>query len=427
MREDLVSYIWRYRCWNEQSLVTASGEPVEVLNVGLPNNGSGPDFFNAKVRIGETIWAGNVEIHVKASDWYRHHHETDPAYNSVILHVVADSDAEVRNQKGDVVTQLQIPIKKDYIDLADQLLKSQQPIACGHYWSEHLKARLELMMNGLLCERLENKVDAIEEILAANQNDWEETFYQILAKSFGMKVNEVPFVQLAKSLPQHILAKQKDQLIQLEALLIGQAGLLDRLEVTDGYTDKLIAEYKFLKQKYGLTPINPLMWKMGRIRPANSPYVRLAEFAMLTYNSEHLFRKVVETTNAKEMHKLFSFGTSEYWLTHYYPAQSSKKANKMIGETLRNSLLINCVVPMLFAYGKHNGDEKMTERIFELLETIPAEQNSVVAVWQNYGVAVNNAYDTQALLELKKNYCDKRECLRCKLGYQIFKQVAAVK
>lgn len=423
MKEDLVSYIWRYRMWGDAKLTTTQGEPVEVIDVGLPNNGSGPDYFNAKVRIADTLWAGNVEIHVRASDWNRHQHETDAAYNSVILHVVANSDAEVRNQKGDILPQVQLPIESRYISLAEQLRQSHQPIPCGHYWDEHLKTRLQFMMNGLLCERLEHKVVAIQEVLKSNQNDWEETFYQVLAKSFGMKVNEVPFVQLAKSLPQHILAKQKDNLLQIEALLLGQAGLLDNLELTDSYTDQLQAEYKFLRQKYCLTPIDPSLWRMGRIRPASSPYVRLAEFAMLIYNSEHLFRKVVDTTDAKEMHKLFTFGTSEYWQTHYYLAQWSKKSEKTIGEALRNSILINCVVPMLFAYGKQTGNEGMTERVFDLLESIPAENNSIIDTWKNYGVVSHNAYDTQALLEQMKNYCLKKECLRCKLGHQIFKHL----
>lgn len=423
MKEDLVSYIWRYRMWGDAALTTVNGDQVEVIDVGLPNNGSGPDYFNAKVRIGNTLWAGNVEIHVRASDWNRHQHDTDAAYNSVILHVVAKSDAEVKNQKGDVVPQLQLPIEPRYINLAEQLRQSLQPIPCGHYWDEHLKTRLQFMMNGLLCERLEHKVVDIQEILVGNQNDWEETFYQVLAKSFGMKVNEVPFVQLAKSLPQHILAKHKDNLLQIEALLIGQAGLLNDLKISDSYADQLVAEYNFLKQKYSLTPIDPSLWRMGRIRPASSPYVRLAEFAMLTFNSEHLFRKVVETVDAKEMHKLFTFGTSEYWLNHYYLAQWSKKSEKNIGEAMRNSILINCVVPMLFAYGKHTGNEGMTERVFDLLESIPAENNSIIDTWKNYGIVSQNAYDTQALLEQMKNYCLKKECLRCKLGHQIFKHL----
>lgn len=423
MREDLVSYIWRYRMWGDALLTTVTGEPVEVIDVGLPNNGAGPDYFNAKVRIAGTLWAGNVEIHVRASDWFRHQHETDAAYNSVVLHVVANSDAEVRNQKGDVLPQVQLPIEPRYINLAEQLRQSHQPIPCGHYWDEHLKTRLQFMMNGLLCERLEHKVVAIQEVLKSNNNDWEETFYQVLAKSFGMKVNEVPFVQLAKSLPQHILAKQKDNLLQLEALFIGQAGLLEDVKLTDTYTDQLIAEYKFLKQKYSLVPIDPSLWRMGRIRPASSPYVRLAEFAMLTFKSEHLFRKVVETADSKEMCKLFSFGTSDYWKNHYYIAQWSKRSEKTIGVALRNNILINCVVPMLFAYGKHTGNEKMTERVFDLLESIPAESNSIIETWKNYGVVAQNAYDTQALLEQMKNYCLKKECLRCKLGHQIFKHL----
>lgn len=420
MREELISYIWRHKLWQNQPLATTKGEPVEIISTGMPNNGSGPDFFNAKVKVGETLWAGNVEFHVRASDWNRHHHETDAAYNSVILHVVADSDQEVKNLKGDVVTQLQLPISAELAELAEQLQQSDQPIACGHYWDDRLKNSLQFMMDGLLIERLEHKVVAIEETLAQNQNNWEDTFYQVLAKSFGMKTNDLPFALLAKSLPQNILAKHKDQLFQIEALLMGQAGLLSGLELTDGYTDRLIAEYGYLSQKYGLKPMEKQLWKMGRLRPVNSPYVRLSEFAVLIFNSEHLFSKVLETKDMKVMHQLFTFGTTEYWQTHYYPAQCSKMANKTIGESLRNSILINCVAPMLFAYAKQMGKEQLQDRVIDLLESIPAEKNSVIDAWHKYGVEAHNAFDTQALLEQKKNYCDKRECLRCKIGYQIF-------
>ncbi|MCQ2234737.1 MAG: DUF2851 family protein [Paludibacteraceae bacterium] len=422
MKEDLVSYIWRYKLWTNIPLTTQNGEVVEVIDCGLPNNDAGPDYFNAKVKIGETTWAGNVEIHVRASDWSRHKHENDEAYNNVVLHVVAQSDTVIKNAKGEEVPQVELQIPVKYVQLAEQLIQSQQAIACGKYWDDKLKARLELMLNGLVCERLENKVTAIQEILGSNQNNWEETFYQILARSFGMKVNNEAFYQTARSLPQSYLGKQKDNLLQIEALLMGQAGLLENVEKTDEYINSLITEYKFLKAKYNLSPINRNLWKMGRIRPANSPWVRLAELAMLVHHSEHLFMKTVGTKDVKSLHELFTFNASDYWQTHYHPAEESPKSDKKIGESLRNSLLINCVVPMLFAYGKHTGNEALKERAFDLLNSLPAEENSISKIWSEYGFTPKNAYDTQALLEQKKNYCDKKDCLRCKLGYQVIKK-----
>src|SRR5574344_835709 len=384
MKEELLSYIWRYRLWGTQPLTTTDHQSIEIIDVGTLNRDAGPDYFNAKIRINGTTWAGNVEIHVNSSDWYHHHHDTDAGYNSVILHVVGDADIEVRTQKGDTLPQLVLPIDERYLKLAEQLSKSDQEIACTH--------------------------------------DWEETFYQTLAKSFGMKVNEEPFAQLAHSLPQIYLAKHKNNLQQIEAMLMGQAGLLDNLKITDLYTDQLIAEYKFLKQKFSLKTQDGSKWKFARMRPVNSPYVRLAEFAMLIHQSEHLFSRVVEEHDTKELHKLFSFGTSDYWLTHYYPAVESAKSTKIIGVTLRNSLFINCIAPMVFAYGKHTDNENLKEWIFDLLEKIPAEHNRIITTWKELGVMPQSAYDTQALLEQRKEYCDKKNCLRCSVGYQIFKE-----
>ena len=422
MKEELLSYIWRYRLWGTQPLTTTDHQSIEIIDVGTLNRDAGPDYFNAKIRINGTTWAGNVEIHVNSSDWYHHHHDTDAGYNSVILHVVGDADIDVRTQKGDTLPQLVLPIDERYLKLAEQLSKSDQEIACTHYWDNNCKSRLKMSLNTLICERLERKVKEIGSILLSNKNDWEETFYQTLAKSFGMKVNEEPFAQLAHSLPQIYLAKHKNNLQQIEAMLMGQAGLLDNLKITDLYTDQLIAEYKFLKQKFSLKTQDGSKWKFARMRPVNSPYVRLAEFAMLIHQSEHLFSRVVEEHDTKELHKLFSFGTSDYWLTHYYPAVESAKSTKIIGVTLRNSLFINCIAPMVFAYGKHTDNENLKEWIFDLLEKIPAERNRIITAWEELGVMPQSAYDTQALLEQRKEYCDKKNCLRCSVGYQIFKE-----
>ena len=421
MKEELLSYIWRYRLWDQSRLKTTEGESVEIIDTGRLNTDAGPDYFNAKIKIGDTTWAGNIELHVKASDWNLHNHQTDPAYNSIILHVVARSDCYVKNQKGDTVPQMELPISQDFINLARQLVSSDRPIACARYWNSELSRRLQLSLSSLVCERIEAKMEAIEKTLKQNHNNWEDTFYQVLARSFGMKVNAEPFELLARSLPQTCLAKQKSDIVQIEAMLLGQAGLLSAPIPTDEYIDKLITEYKFLSSKYQLTPMNRGIWKMARMRPANSPYVRLSQFAQLIYKSEHLFSHIMATNNYKELQSIFTVEATEYWRYHFYPAQASPQKPKHVGVMLCNSILINCVVPVMFAYGRKTGNEEKQEQAIELLTKIAPEENAIVSQWLQMGITVHSAHDTQALIQQQRNYCEKRDCLRCRIGYQIFK------
>lgn len=427
MKEDLLSYIWRYRLWGNKELATTDGKPIEIIDVGTINKDAGPDYFNAKIKIDDTIWAGNVELHICSSDWNRHRHQYDPAYNNIILHVVQTADTTVQTENGQCPPQLELNVEQKYINLANELNQNEQAIPCGHYWDEKLLERLQLSLNGLLCERLEHKVERIVKSLEKNKNDWEETFYQQLAQSMGMKVNEFPFLQLTLSLPLKYLGKHKNNLLQVEAMIMGQAGLLEKLPLSDPYIENLKNEYKFFRAKFNLLPIDSKLWKFARMRPANSPYIRLAELAMMIHKSESLFSKIIETRDFKKLHECFTYGTSDYWDTHYSPNQESPSEKKIIGKTLRNSILINCVAPMVFCYGKMTGNDVVKDYAFELLEKIPAESNNIITTWCNYGAKPQSAYDTQALIELKKFYCDRKDCLRCKLGIQVFKKVCGNK
>lgn len=424
MKEDLLSYIWRYRLWENEKMQTTEGLTINIIDVGLLNRDAGPDYSNAKIKIENTLWAGNVELHIKSIDWYRHGHEKDPAYNNVILHVVTQADQEIKNEKGDTLPQLELKIAPKYIQIAQQLAESKEALGCHRYWNEQMRNRLRMQMNTLLCERLENKVQNIEQLLDSNKNDWEETLYQKIAKSFGMKTNELPFEQLAKSLPQKYIGKQKGNLLQVESMIIGQAGLLENIKESDTYIQSLQQEYHFLKQKYNLQPIDKGLWKFGKMRPTNSPYVRLAEFAMLCNQSEHLFSKVLEAKGIEEIQELFNCGTSEYWDMHYTLGICSEKRIKYIGAPTRNSIIINSVIPLIFAWGKENGEENRTEEVLDLLEKIPAEDNRIIAFWREQGIEALSAYETQALIEQTKEYCEKKECLRCSIGHQIFKETS---
>ena len=423
MKEDLLSYIWRYRLWSNKEVKTTDGEEIDIIDVGTLNTDAGPDYFNAKIKKGDTVWAGNVEIHVNSSDWNKHKHQTDHAYDNVILHVVNKADCEVKTAGGNTLPQIELDVDEKYLKLDDELCKGDQSIPCSKYWDEKLKFKLQFSVNGLLIERLQSKVGNILNTLGKNKGDWEETLYQIMAKSIGMKVNEFPFHQLTLSLPFKYIAKHRNNLLQVESMIIGQAGLLNDIEEKDEYTKSLVNEYRFMRQKFDLTPIDKRLWKFARMRPLNSPYLRLAEFAMLIYKTEHLFSRLTECKEIKDMHKLLNQGSSKYWDTHYTLGAESNECEKTLGSAIRNSILINCVAPIIFAYGKSTGNEDYCQKAIDMLGEIPAESNHIVSEWASLGVESKSAYDTQALIQLKKMYCDKKDCLRCKLGIQVYKKV----
>jgi len=419
MNEEFLQFIWEHGLFNRNNLLTIDGKPAEVIHVGQPNTDSGPDFFNARIRIGETTWAGNVEIHQKSSHWYRHHHNVDAAYDNVILHVVETFDLPVKVKNHELPT-LVISYPSELLKNYEQLLKSERWIACEDKLSEVDPFILRFWFSSLMIERLQSKTGDILVLLEQNKNNWNDTFYQLLARNFGMKTNALPFELLARSLPLQILSKHKNDLFQTEALLFGQSGLLNESLLGDDYFLSLRKEYSFLYKKYGLSGIESHLWKFMRLRPINFPTIRIAQLAALINHSSALFSRVLETENLGELRKLFDVSASEYWDTHYNFNKISKDNHrKTLGESAFNNLVINTVVPILFVYGDQHMDQAMKDRALALLENLAPESNQIIRKWNSLGIECRSAFETQALLQLKNSYCTDKKCLNCQLGAKI--------
>ncbi len=422
MKEDFLHYLWRMRKFNHVALKTTNGEPLTIQATGEHNLDAGPDFSNARIRIGDMLWAGNVEIHVNASEWYAHKHQEDKAYDSVVLHVVFEEDKPVFRNNGERIPCLEIKkrIPPKISKIYRKLLRDETWIPCQHHFSKVKEITKNLWLDRLLVERLENKTTDIIRSLEINKNNWEETFYQFLARGFGVKVNTEPFEQLARSLPLLILGKHKNSLFQLEALLFGQAGMLE-IDFKDDYPIRLQKEYNFLKKKYNLQSIHSESWKYMRMRPANFPSIRIAQFATLVYQSSHLFSKILAVQNVKEIEHMFEVKISNYWQTHYVFDKPSIKRKKSLGKNSIHLLIINTIAPFLFLYGKSIDRESLKEKALELLEELQSEKNTIINEWRKLGMNPSSAYQSQALLHLKKNYCDKKNCLNCSIGHAILK------
>ena len=427
MKEEFLQFIWEHGLFNRNNLKTTDGKKVEIITTGQPNFDSGPDFFNAKIRIEETTWAGNIEIHQKSSHWYRHRHNTDAAYDNVILHVVELNDSPVLI-KSQTLPTLEIRYPLEILENYELLLKSQRWIACEERLPEVDPFILRFWFSSLMIERLEAKTSDILAILEQNKNNWNDTFYQLLARNFGMKTNALPFEMLAKSLSLQLLSKHKNDLFQIEALLFGQSGLLNETLLGDDYFLSLRKEYSYLYKKYSLSGIESHLWKFMRLRPINFPTIRIAQLAMLIHHSSALFSRILETENLEDLRKLFDVSASGYWNTHYNFNKISKDDHqKKLGETAFNNLLINTIVPMLFVYGDQHMDDAMKDRALLLLEKLAPESNQIIRKWNKLGIDSRSAFETQALLQLKNRYCEPKKCLNCQLGAKIITSVNQAK
>ncbi|GAB1454162.1 DUF2851 family protein [Draconibacterium sp.] len=420
--EEFLQYIWESKLFFTENLKTTNGEKLEIMNVGKRNTDSGPDFFNAKIKIDDTIWVGNIEIHKKSSDWYVHNHQTDKAFDNVILHAVEISDQSILRSNGEEIPVfvLKYPghLKSNYQNLLD----AKTWIACENQFHKIDPIILQLGFNRLMIERLEIKTEEILTRLQQNNNDWNTTFYQMLARMFGFKVNAVPFELLAKSLPMEILAKHKSSLFQLEALLFGNSGLLNDQLLGDDYYIDLRNEYSFLYKKYKLKGIESHLWKFMRLRPGNFPTLRISQFAALIHRSHGLFSRIIELENLSDLKDLFKVQASEYWKTHYsFNKTSTRNSEKELGETSVDMLIINVVIPFLFVYGEKQNKELLKNRALEFLEQLPAELNSIIEKWGKLGVNSRSAFESQALLQLKNKYCDRKKCLNCQIGVKLVK------
>ncbi|MDR0750586.1 MAG: DUF2851 family protein [Tannerellaceae bacterium] len=421
--EHLLHYVWKYKLYAPSCLVTTRGLPVSVIDPGIQNTNAGPDFFNAKIKIGDTMWAGNIEIHSKASDWLLHGHHKDKAYDSVVLHLAGTVDADVYRTDGAAIAQARLTIPPAVSKNIDWLIYRDIPVPCL-YSIKHIEpVHISLWINALLCERLERKTKDILLLMEQYNDDWNEVFYIILTRCFGFGINNDAFERLARSLPLHAVYRQRSSCRQLEAMLFGQAGLLEEAGACPYYR-LLQQEYKFLQHKYGLKPLEGAVFKSLRVRPINFPHIKIAQLAALWHRRDTLFSAILHTDDMQQIKELFRIPASAYWDTHYHFRHASPAREKAPGEAALTIILINAVAPMLFAYGRKNKQDAYCRRALRLLETIPPEKNQTVAMYCLSGIQVHNAGDSQALIQLKKEYCDRKECLRCRIGFRLLKQAS---
>ena len=405
-------------------LQTTTGEPVEVINAGLPNTNAGPDFFNAKLKIGGTLGVGNIEVHTLASDWMRHGHDKDAAYDNVILHVAETVDCEVFRANGVPVPQLQLPCPDPVRQRYDELSHAEIYPPCYSILSSLPKLTVHSWLSALQVERFEQKARVIATRLERCNNHWEDVFFITLARNFGFGLNGDAFEAWASRLPFRAIDKHRDDLFQVEAFFFGQAGLLDEeLPDADGYYLKLQKEFRYLQHKFELSvPMTATQWRFLRLRPGNFPHVRLAQLANLYYKERSLFSRIMEADTLEAVRKLLTVTTSPYWEEHFNFRKVSSSREKQVGKNAQNLIIINTVIPFLYAYGLHKADELLCERATGFLESLKAEDNHIIRHWSGAGLPVSTAADSQALLQLQKEYCDKKDCLRCRFGFEYLRQ-----
>lgn len=405
MKEELLHFIWQSKLLLHRSLQTISGEPVSIVHLGEYNRNAGPDFFNAKVKIGDTLWVGNVEMHISSSEWDKHAHQTDAAYNNVILHVVYVDDKKVFNSNGEVLPTLELRsiIPTSLLARYESLQQQRNnQLPCEKVLLVPPSHTLALWLQRLLIERLESKTDYIKELLVKTHHHYEQCFYLLTARYFGMKTNAEPFEQLAGMLPLTVLSRHKNSIDEILALVLGVSGLLKKMGEQYTHLEPLFVH---LQAKYQLRRLDPSIWKFGRTRPANFPSVRLVQFAVLIHRSSHLLSKVLECETDKELRQL-------YHINEDYPLQ-----NAAPGESAINLLLINSVIPFVFVYGKIRHEEKFCDKALGWYESLPAEQNMITRQFTKQGLPLKNAADGQAYIQLKNEYCSTLQCLRCSIGY----------
>jgi len=419
-KEDILQHIFLNRLYKTTNLKTTDGDDLQILKTGTKNFNSGPDFLNSLIKINDTQLAGNIEIHVKASDWLKHNHQTDLAYNNVILHVVLEADMEISvNQKPLPTLVLKGIVNENIFENHESLLQAKTFVPCQKSIANVPSIITHSWFDRMLAERIEDKALMVNEIMQNTNNSWEETFYQMLGYTFGFGLNKHTFLKTAQSLPLQIIAKHKNNITQIEALLFGTAGLLNDY-FADDYPKTLQNEYNFLKTKYQLKQfVRKQEWHFSKMHPTNFPSIRLAQFAQLIFTSSHLFSKILECKNITEIEKLFAASVSEYWKTHYVFDTKSVAKNKNLGATSLQLIIINTVVPVLYSYSKTNA--KYRELALEYLQNIAPERNGIIKNWKATGVEVNNAYTSQALLHLKNNYCNNKLCLKCAVGGYLVK------
>ena len=420
MNEEFLHYIWKYRLFNKP-LQTVEGEKVEILTPGVHNFNAGPDFSDARLKIGTSLWAGNVEIHINTSDWKKHNHQNDPSYDNVVLHVVFNHDQPDGNYRIPVL-EMKGCFDENLFVRYRSFINNRLWVPCAKLIKTVPEIEVSLWLERMLIERLERKADMIAGFLELGNNNWEEALYFTLARSFGFHVNALPFEMLARSLPYNIIARHADNPFQVEALVFGQSGLLTE-EVTDRYAQDLFNEYVFLRKKYHLVPIAGHLWKFMRLRPANFPTIRLSQFATFLSSNQQLLSRILEIEEVDKFMNIFlGIEPSAYWTDHYIWDKLAVSRQKSLGKDAVNLLMINALLPFLFVYGRAFDNDKLCNRTLDFFTKISGEKNSITLNWQKTGMDISSAFQTQALISLKSEYCDKKRCLQCRIGNYLLKQ-----
>ena len=429
--EQLLQYVWKHKILPLECLETTDGKALEIIDPGLHNRNAGPDFFNAKLRIGNTMWVGNVEIHEHSKDWFRHGHDSDPAYDNVVLHVVEDVDCDVTNSRGEFIPQIKLCVPVTVTLNYKELLNADAYPPCYRIVPELSQLTVHSWMAALQTERLERKTLDIARRAERANGSWEDAYFITLARNYGFGINGDAFEQWAYNVPLNQVAHHRDDIFQIEAIFLGQAGLLDidaipakyqKEAMNDGYFNRLKNEYTYLAHKFSLTPMNRTMWKFLRLRPQNFPHIRISQLATLYHERKTSLSQLVECMNVDEMRHMLSTHVTEYWATHYTFGAESASNSKSMSPFSINLLMINTAIPMLFAYGRHTCDDTLCDRAFDMLEQLKAEDNHIIRMWKECGLKVATAGDSQALIQLKNEYCDRKDCLRCRFGYEYLKR-----
>jgi len=423
MTERLLQYIWQFQHYNKADLTTEQGDLLQVINQGQYNINQGPDFRQATIKLDDTTWVGNIEIHLKSSDWRKHHHSFDNNFSNIILHVVWLHDEDIKDINNILLPTLclQNRVPKLLLDRYHSILNSQDFIPS----QKHLPALSELGWSAwkerLAVERLQRKTSLVLSFLSEANNHWEEVFWWLLARNFGMKVNADVFENIARSLSMTVIGRHKNQIHQLEALLLGQANLLEE-KFEEEYPQLLQREYRFYKKKYLLKQLTGKPFFL-RMRPANFPTLRLAQLAMLIKQSTHLFSKVKETQTVEDVKELLNVTPNDYWHYHYIFNEATLFKPKVLGKQMIDNIIINTIVPVLFAYGSFTKDDQHKSKALKWLSQLAPESNSITNKWKSFGIRNDNALDSQALIELKNSYCNEKRCLECAVGNAILKKL----
>ncbi len=422
--EKLMQYVWQHLLFDTSRLTTTDGRRLQVIDAGRLNTDSGPDFFNAKIRIDGCLWIGNIEIHRLASDWRRHGHHTDKAYDSVILHVVEQDDMRICRTNGEIIPQFVLrpspSLRGDY----EHLVNNAPLLPCGEQIPSIDPFFITDWLNSLALERLQSKCERINGWLGLYKNDWEEVCYVTLSRNMGFGINSDAFERLARSLPLSFLRKHADSLFQIEAFLLGQAGLLSDNRPADEYYTRLAGEYAFLQNKFGLTPLPASAWKFFRLRPQNFPHRRLAMLAHYIHGGFALFEQLREMQDIGPIRSLFKVQLSGYWDTHYTFDTVSPASTSVLGMPAIDIILINTVSPLLYAYGAYTGENKYADRAQSIWESLRSEQNAIVRKFASAGIEVRSALDSQALIQLYNEYCMAKKCLYCRIGHKLLSKVS---